>query len=131
METADQPGVMRACADATPADVLMGAGLPALKAHNIVSTLAIQSVAYLEEAVRHGSVKALLGGTTNMDDHVLRFIRLAKRLHRLRRLLIRPGWGSTGVCCLGGTYDSLSPARPPRRVVRRHGRASSKAVRNS
>jgi len=80
METADQPDVMQACADATPADILMGAGLPALKAHHIVSTLMIQSVAYLEEAVRHGSVKALLGGTTNMDDHVLRFIRLGERI---------------------------------------------------
>ncbi|HON42892.1 MAG TPA: PHP domain-containing protein [Bacillota bacterium] len=80
METADQPGVMRVCTGVTPADVLMGAGLPALKAHHIVSTLAIQSVAYLEEAVRRGSVKALLGGTTNMDDHVLRFIRLGKRI---------------------------------------------------
>lgn len=80
METEDRPDITRACAGATPADILIGAGLPSVKAHYIVSTLMIQSVVALEEAVENGSIKALLGGTTNMDDHVLRFIRLGERV---------------------------------------------------
>lgn len=64
-------------------DIVMAAGIPKLKARRIISSLNIRSVEDLEQAVLDGSVKAFLGGVTNMDNHVLRFIRLREQIEQV------------------------------------------------
>jgi len=93
MDAMGVPYNARAYIGVSLVDILVGAGLPAPKARHIVSTLMIESVAALEEAAENGTLKALLGGRTNMDDHVLRFIRLGKRIAPSTRIADQAGAG--------------------------------------